>query len=290
MLKKKTLSGAKTASRQLDRAGFERLLSGTAPEGDSLGQLPSVVEALRRVGGPAPSEAEVQRFAAEAAKLVPATPDRTALRDSRVPDVSGRRSSRLGLRLAAAAAALVVMLSAFGGMAYAANSAVPGDTLYGLDLALEKIEIGAGGLKERLTEAGQLVERGRVQEGLDLAGDAISRSAGGDEDLRAAAEALRAAAYAVANNQDLQSPEGRASVAERLRWMASVEPTAKEFSQAVQDLAGALAPGSQTGGDAGQGQGQPADDSNTGNGTGQGPTGSTQPNGNGSGNGGGPPR
>jgi hypothetical protein len=290
VVKKKTVSRASTAPRELDRAGVEHLLSGKVPEDSSLGRLPSVVEALRRVGGTVPAEAQVQRFAAEAAKLVPDTPGRPPSRALRVRGVLGRPGLRFSPRLAGAFAALVVTLSAFGGLAYAANGAVPGDALYGLDLALEKMEIGDGGLQERLTEASQLVERGQAQEGLNLASDAITRWAEADEAIRAAADALRAAVDAAADNEDLQSPEGRALVAERLRWMASMGPTAEEFGQAVRDLAGNLMPGGQTGGDAGQGPGQPADDSNAGNGAGQGPSDSGQPNGNPNGSGNGPPR
>jgi hypothetical protein len=39
------------------------------------------------------------------------------------------------------------------GVAVAANRAAPGDALYGIDRALEKIGIGAGGAQERLAGA-----------------------------------------------------------------------------------------------------------------------------------------
>ena len=268
MVKKQTANSTDTVPGGLSREAVERLLCGAVPEGESLGSLPSVVEALRRVGEPAPTEIEVQRFAAEAAGLVPAKPVRRP---------TAHRRSRLSLRLAGAAAALVVMLSAFGGLAYAANGAVPGDTLYGLDLALEKVRVGDGGLEERLTEASRLVERGRAQEGLNLAGDSIAGSAAGDQDLLASAEALHAAADSAAGNQGLQSPEDRALVASRLRSIASAELNAKDLGLAVQELTSDLGPGGQGGG-GGEGQGTV----DPGQGTGGSPV-PTDPNGGGAG-------
>ena len=62
------------------------------------------------------------------------------------------------------ASVLAIVLS-FGGVAYGANGPVPGDTLYGLDAALENVGIGGGGLEERLSEAGELIDDGQVDEG-----------------------------------------------------------------------------------------------------------------------------
>ena len=65
--------------------------------------------------------------------------------------------TRLVPRIATAAAALILLVTMSGGMAYAANGAKPGDLLYGLDLAFEAIGIGDGGAEERLAETIALV-------------------------------------------------------------------------------------------------------------------------------------
>jgi hypothetical protein len=260
----------------------ERMLCGAGESDEYLGRLTSLVEALRRVGKTGPTEAEVQLFAAEAAKLVPVTADRSVSRPAPARSSAARRRRRRSA-FASALAALVVMLSGFGGLAYAANGAVPGDPLYGLDLALEKAGIGDGGLNERLIEASRLVERGRVQEGLALAGDSMAEAAVGNDSLGAAADSLRAAARVAADNQNLKSSEVIGMLAEQLRLMASVKPAATEFGKAVQALVDRVTEESQANGDPGQGQGQTTDDTNAGTGTGQGPTDQTQGNGSGSG-------
>ncbi len=71
---------------------------------------------------------------------------RDELRDARI------WKTRLARQVAMAAAALFVLVTMSSGLAYAANGAKPGDLLYGLDLALEGIGIGDGGVEERLAE------------------------------------------------------------------------------------------------------------------------------------------
>jgi hypothetical protein len=284
VVNEKTDRKANSARVGLSRADAERLVSGGSGAGEDLRPFADTIEALRRVDELDPTEAEVQAFAALAAKSVPAVPARVASRAD-VAHAKPRRRMRLGL--AVSSVALVVVLSGFGGLAYAANGAAPGDPLYGVDLALEKAGIGDGGLKERLTEAGLLVERGRVQEGLDHAGDSIAASAAGDGGLGSVAAALHAAAATAAESQSLQSPEGRALLAERLRQMASLAPTTQEFGQAAKDLAGSLSPSGQGGSGTDQNQAPSTDDPAAGSGTGQGSTGTTAPGGSGGGSGGG---
>ncbi len=269
------MNTGKDARTALSRADAERLLSRRAPEGEGLEQLCLAMEALGRLAESVPVEDDVQRFAAQAARSVPVEGRRPARFGAAAGGTAGAaraRRRRLRPALAATAAAVVVVMSASAGVAYAADGAVPGDTLYGVDLALEKVGIGDGGLKERLTEASQLVARGRTQDGLDLAGNAISKSATGDRAMLMVAESLRVAAQAAAKNQGARTPEELKQIAEKLRLMASGEKSAEELGRAVEDLAGSLqskdgsggAGGSGgTGNDAGQGQG----DSSGGGGT-----------------------
>ena len=220
-------------------ADTERLLSGDAPQDQGLGRLEPHLRALRRTGRGVPTEVQVERFAFAAARLVAAS-ERRAAGPAPAAGASSLRSSRLRPRLAAAAAALILVLCASAGVAFAADRAVPGDVLYGLDCALEDIGLGDGGLQERLTEASQLVERGRIREGLALAVEALTAASGDSGPLRAAADALRTAMEPSSYDPTAQTPEAQGATAEKLRWLATAEPSAQEFVQTVNDLANSV--------------------------------------------------
>jgi len=153
------------------------------------------------------------------------------------------RSSILMIAISVA----IVAILAFTGVAYGANGAAPGDTLYGFDRTLEKAGIGDGGLKERLSEAGDLMEQGRIDEGLKHAAEALAEEQDEldedddgeltEEERLGREEALLAAAEAVLASGSGQSLEVRTRVAEKLRWMATTELTGKEYGQAVSALA-----------------------------------------------------
>ncbi len=155
------------------------------------------------------------------------------------------KQTKLILTLASA----IVLVLSFAGVAYAADDAVPGDTLYGLDSALENAGIGDGGLEERLSEAGALIDEGQVDAGLNHAAQALTEEEDNDEDGdvdeddaeieddSARREALLAAAEAVLANGSEQSLETRTRVAEKLRFMATTELTGREYGQAVSQLA-----------------------------------------------------
>lgn len=255
-MKRMMRSRSHRASRDVSREDVERLLSKSASKDEGLEQLHSIVEALGHAGESSPTEKEVQKFAAQAAKQVPLGPDRSraALAGAAAAGPTTRRRP-VALRLAGATAAVLVVIGGFSGFAYAVDGAVPGDTLYGVDLALEELGIGDGGLQERLREASELVTRGRAQEGLDLASDAVAESAGEDSGLRAAADALRVATQSAMENRALSTSEELGETAERLRQMASEEKTNEELGQAVEELAGSLGPRGNTGGGSGQEQG-----------------------------------
>lgn len=106
---------------------------------------------------------------------------------------------RLRTRTAAIAATVLMTFGGLGGVAYAANGAVPGDVLYGLDRALEAVGIGNGGSAERLEEVTALVEQGHAERGLEHAAAMVEGNAGAQAALLAAAERIggfdRAAAH-----------------------------------------------------------------------------------------------
>ena len=285
-MSRKTKTGS-ALGRGVSRGDVERLLSGLCSGPEDTAELAATVRALQHLGAFPPTESEAQSFAAQAARLVPDT------EGQRVPgamhaDVRRRSGSRLRPAMAGTLAALVLMVSASAGVAYAANGAAPGDALYDLDRALEKVGLGDGGLKERLNEAGLLVERGRVEAGLTHAGDAIANMAADDQGLRAAAEALWTAADAAGEGEGPQTLEGWALVAERLRQMGSTEPGSKDFGQAVDDLGGTFDAQGQT--DGGFGPALPTGDGPNGDGQGPGTTATTGGNGTGTSGGSGPGR
>lgn len=144
----------------------------------------------------------------------------------------------------------LALLLGFAGVAYAADGAIPGDALYGLDCALEAAGIGDGGLEERLSEAGELIDNGQIDEGLTFAAEALTEEQDdfdddgdgeeSEEEGLGRREALLAAADAVLSSGSEQSLEVRTRVAEKLRWMATTELTGREFGQAVSRLARGL--------------------------------------------------
>ncbi|MGC2239525.1 MAG: hypothetical protein WA726_01660, partial [Acidimicrobiia bacterium] len=76
------------------------------------------------------------------------------------------RRPRLRQRVATVMATLA-LIGGTGGVALAANAAVPGDALYGVDRALESIGVGSGGSLERVEEARALSARGDTAMALD---------------------------------------------------------------------------------------------------------------------------
>lgn len=145
----------------LDR-DIERLLGGVEPYNEDLSPLTPIVSALADLGKTPPSQEVVAHHAALAALTV---------RESRLqpaPVVHPTRASGIifGLRRRAVATlASLMMLTSLTGVAWASNTAAPGDWNYGIDLALERVGIGAGGAVERLEEASTLVDQAEPPDG-----------------------------------------------------------------------------------------------------------------------------
>jgi hypothetical protein len=83
------------------------------------------------------------------------------------------RPMRQPLRRLSLATALVFVLMLFSGIALAADGSGPGNPLYRIDQALEKIGIGAGGDDERLEEFQHLLEKGSSTQALEFLEDVI---------------------------------------------------------------------------------------------------------------------
>lgn len=99
-------------------------------------------------------------------------------------------------RVVSVATAVAMFIGANAGLAAATNGAVPGDALYGLDRAYEKIGhvfgIDSDGPEERFEEAAVLAHRGRFAEALETAAEAAEQL--DNPGLIRAAEALSEAA------------------------------------------------------------------------------------------------
>lgn len=123
-------------------------------------------------------------------------------------------------RAVAAATAATLLFGSGAGAAVAADGAAPGDLLYGLDRALERVGISNGGAEERLAEVEQLVTEGQLARGIEHARETVTQNGNRPDDAGTqASEALRAAA-------------------ERVRATASADhqPAGQDVTSAVADL------------------------------------------------------
>lgn len=231
-------------TRKFSDHDIEQLICGLPTENRRLAELTPFIDLIRASGSHIPSETTAASVAVDAAKIARATHAEQVLAQS----VGARRPvlSRLQPQIAVALVAVFV-LAGMTGVALAADGAAPGDALYGVDRALERIGIGAGRNDERLAEASQLVANGQARSALELAAEALDQPEETGEDvtdIEAARTALEAAAaQLVAAEDDTEnSTIVQENVATLLRFLsANVEKgvglDGKEFGQGVAALA-----------------------------------------------------
>jgi hypothetical protein len=198
----------------------DALLRGSHPHDPELIELVPVVAALRaRLETPV-AEGRVSEVSSRLA---------VAAREahSNVP-AHRRKWSRKVIITGIAAVALG---TGFAGVA-AADSAAPGDPLYGVDKALENVGINDGGFAERLDEANELVDEGADDAAVALLADALD-----DEGDSEGKRALLDAAAKIRGNGSEQSADVHAAVAAMLTWMATTDATGKDFGQGVAERA-----------------------------------------------------
>lgn len=149
------------------------------------------------------------------------------------PKAAGGFLTRLVPRFGPVLVAVLVLAGATG-LATTANASVPGDFLYGLDQAMEKVGVYNGGIDERLAEAEVLAERGETSEALDHLANSLPEDAG------PASEALlRAAERLSTSGSSFVHP----SLSEMLEWMATTDAEGREFGQGVAERARELGQG-----------------------------------------------
>ena len=137
------------------------------------------------------------------------------------------RARRLRARLALVMASTMALLLATAGVGLAVDGAAPGDSLYGLDLAMERVGIGNGKANERLAEAVALAEAGQLSRGLDHAAVTVATL----PDQAQAAVASEALADAAARLlEDGDTPTG---VSDLLSDLASVLGTGEASGDGV---------------------------------------------------------
>lgn len=128
----------------------------------------------------------------------------------------------------------VVMAVGMTGAAFAANGAAPDDLLYGLDQAMERVNILDGGANERADEALAQAEvnlSGAVESAAEAAEEAGSQEA---------ADALREAAVSVAAEGDEASDEIRERVAGLLVALADQIDNGGVVGSDIAELARAI--------------------------------------------------
>lgn len=157
--------------------------------------------------------------------------------------------------LTAIASALLV--GGVMGVAAASNHAAPGDPLYGIDRALEQINVNHGGFEERLDEANALAGKGRAAEALAHVADALA-DVGAQNDIETlsttgnldeAIAAITAALEKINANENANENAGNAleKVLGMLEYMNTTSDTGSVFGQTVADMAKGLG-GEDTGG------------------------------------------
>ena len=229
------------SNKRFSDAEVERLLTGQIPENPELALLGSALAAVHVVETVEPSEEQVSRFASEAAAIARSSVE---IGSRAKPIRPRRRLTALQDRLAIVAVAVFV-LAGMSGIAAAADAAAPGDPLYGIDRALERVGINDGAAAERLAEAEALARRGHVTEAMGHAASAIEEPS--DDDASAAsasraATALREAAVSVeSTDQEPSSEEVQDAVSAMLAEMAALigdpELDGAELGRRVSELA-----------------------------------------------------
>jgi hypothetical protein len=231
------MTGAVRTDREI-----EQLLSGVPADGGEFDALVPFVDTLRAQGMRTPSDAAIDRFAAEAAAIARAGL-MTRATESNVRSLSSLPRLRPQL---AAALATIVLLAGMTGVAAAADGAAPGDALYGLDRALEKIGVGDSGAEERLEEAAQLVADGDPGRALEHATEAFDEAAEAGQNIAGVDQARGAIADAavrvLSSAEDGNAAIVKENVAILLRYIREnlgkdVGADGREFGQGVSELA-----------------------------------------------------
>lgn len=239
--------GSEMAKSELTDQDAERILSGSEPEDVTLARLTAALAALHRVEAAALSEDQADQLVARAVALSQNARPGSAQPDGNSQDGATKRALRTLRHRLAVLAATIFVVSGMTGVAVASDEAAPGDELYGIDRALERVGIGVGGAAERITEAQVLANAGQVTAAINHVAEAIEESEVDDQsdefspEASGAAAALRSAAENVKGDDDPESQNVRDAVAAMLDEMADMtgdpEFDGEAFGRRISELA-----------------------------------------------------
>lgn len=221
-----------TRFARLSDEEIEGLLDGTstAPE---LADVASFVADLRSDATRQVDEARIVQYTQGAAVIAAAgagsIPAGSQSDSSLTPGIlsnARRRAPTVKLssvrRKTAAVLSAATLLVGTTGVAFAANGAKPGDTLYGIDRALEVVGVGDGSGPERVSEIQALFDAGDLPRSLTHAAEVIPEVTGTPtaEATVDASDALAAAALVVKGAGSEVSAGTRLAVAELLDYLS----------------------------------------------------------------------
>lgn len=208
----------------------ERIIAGKTPEQVDLADLALLKDTLNGYYVRRPSEEATAHFAAIAVDAAETPPGRaTRSTDQSISLWARARQGTVGM---AAGLAAAVLFATFSVLALVADGAAPGDPLYGIDRAVERLGIRDGGTAERVVEAQAILADGKAADAVEHVVEATSPSVEDDE----AADALRATASHLRSNED-DIVEVQTRVAHMLEWMAGADPSSSGFEQRVAAIA-----------------------------------------------------
>jgi len=193
-----------TDFRKLSDQETEAILDGTLPVDPDLRDIVELVTRFRSTGAETVDESAAIRHIAAAAEAVRLSP--TPVHDREAKRYQWRRrtvfTSFISTIVAKVLAASVALAAVTGGVGAVANASAPGDPLYGVDTAMERIGVFDGGPAERLQEVQRLFARNEIANGLRHAGEALDGIDG--PQVQSAVRELERAAERV----NEQSPDG----------------------------------------------------------------------------------
>lgn len=156
----------------------ERLISGQRPIDPAFAELTAFLDSLRSFGTVALSTVASESLASRAAANVRSGQnEQPATVPQELIDRRDRRPSWLPARAAVALGAFALLIGV-SIVAAIAHNAVPGDPLYGIDIALEAVGVGDGSVAERIQESDVLVDAGDYDRAFVLLGQTLEKAHG----------------------------------------------------------------------------------------------------------------
>jgi hypothetical protein len=248
---------------------IEKLLSGGVPAEPEIAALEGFIGTLRSLRPEQQPDGHVSQLVAQAASLA------RKAETASVTQLEARPRRRHSIRLAPVAAALSgVLVMGMTSVAMAADGAAPGDFLYGVDRALEKMGVGDGGIHERITEAGVLMVHGAPVDALVHLDESLVDD--DDQVTEEVTERVQIHLDLAGNMVNPTAADVQATVASILEFIEAhkgqgVGADGRDFGQGVSENAkgnGQPPTDGETAGPGGQGQGQGQGNGNQGQGRG----------------------